>query len=86
MPLLWDNPRTKNKTIMKYLFIILTICLFSCSEHKQQMHITIYSPMGGYSYLECDSASMVSTTEAIYWVNGYKGKVIATSYLTINRE
>lgn len=73
---------------MKYLFIILTICLFSCNEsssHVKETQITLYGETGQWSTLICDSATMVSKNEAVYWVNGFRGNVIATNYLTISR-
>lgn len=69
---------------MKYLFIILTICLFSCNDsrdHVNKIRVCLHEDNVNYASFVCDSATMVSKTEAIYWLNGYQGKVIAGSYI-----
>ena len=77
---------------MKYLFIILTVCLFSCNEsssHVKETEIYLHNGTGWTStssYLKCDSATMISTKEAIYWVGGKQSKVYATDFLTISRQ
>lgn len=73
---------------MKKLLIILTICLFSCNEsthHVKETRITLYQVGGWYETFVCDSASMINEREAEYWVNGFKGKLVSTSYITISR-
>ena len=70
---------------MKYLFIILTICLFSCNDytpHAKEIRIVLHEDFSNYSSFVCDSATMLSKKEAEYWINGYKGKVMAGSYIS----
>ena len=75
---------------MKYLFIILTICLFSCndsSSHVKETTIYLHNGSGWSattSSFRCDSVKMLSRSEAIYWVDGKLSKVYA-DYLTISR-
>ena len=76
---------------MKYLFIILTICLFSCNEdspHVKETTIYLHNGSGWSattSSFVCDSVKMLSKSEAIYWVNGKQSKAYA-DYLTISRR
>jgi hypothetical protein len=75
---------------MKYLFIILTICLFSCNEpsyHVKETTIYLHNGSGWSattSSFRCDSVKMLSKSEAIYYVGGKELKVYA-DYLTISR-
>jgi hypothetical protein len=75
---------------MKYLFIILTFCLFSCNEntnHVKETKIYLYNGSGwgkSITTLSCDSAKMLSKSEAIYWINGHESKVYA-DFVTIGR-
>jgi len=77
---------------MKYLFIILTIFLFSCNEdriyHGKETTIYLHNGSGwskSISSFTCDSVKMLSKSEAIYWVDGKQSKAYA-DYLTISRQ
>lgn len=73
---------------MKLLFIILTICLFSCNDGNPHVKEITISLNNGYGWLEtirCDSATMISIKEADFWVDGHKHKVFATECISISR-
>lgn len=70
--------------------IIVTFFLFSCNVNTESLRETkVYLHNGsGWSQsittLTCDSAKMLSKSEAIYWVNGFESKVYA-DFVTIGR-
>jgi len=75
---------------MKYLFIILTICLFSCNEsssHVKKLNLFIHNGStfwdASTAIIECDSATMLSSKEAIVWINGTKSKVYSDGYIEL---
>lgn len=84
-----DNELKAIHKMIKATLLILTICLFSCNDnthHVKETRITLNEIGGWYETIICDSATMLNEREAEYWVNGFKGKVFATSYITISRN
>ena len=50
------------------------------------MYVFIHSGQGwdaSSSTIKCDSATMISTKEAIIWINGTKSKVYSDGYLAL---
>jgi hypothetical protein len=67
---------------MKKLISILLIVFLavSCQEAKNKKEYKFYlvTKSGNFStYINCDSVTMVSHTEAFIWVDGTKSKIVA---------
>lgn len=63
------------------LVAVVVLGLFSCdrSETHKRSYILTKSDDNGWSMgarIMCDSVTMVSETEAIYWVDGIESKLI----------
>lgn len=68
---------------MKKLLIIPIIFLLSCDSYSPKMRVVAFHDKDTYSSFTCDSATMLSNKEVIYWKSGYQGRAIADNYITL---
>ena len=72
--------KLKNKNMNKILIILPFLMLISCYKETTTRKYTVTkSDDGGWSMganIKCDSVTMISDTEAYYWRDGQRSKLI----------
>ena len=74
----------------KFLIILPLLTLISCYKETTTRKYTVTkSDDGGWSMganIKCDSVTMISDTEAYYWVDGQKSKLIGKRISVYSNE